>query len=153
MSDLKATLQSDLTQAIRTRDELTAATLRMALSAVTTEEVSGSAARTLSEAEVTAVLVKEAKKRREAAAAFGDAGRPELAEREEAELGVLQRYLPTPLTEQEVQEMVAEAVAGAARAGATGMAAMGRIMKELTPRVAGRYDGGKLAGLVRAALG
>lgn len=153
MTDLKATLQSDLTRAIRSRDELTAATLRMALAAVTTEEVSGSAARTLTDAEVTTVLVKEAKKRREAATAFRDAGRRELAEREEAELGVLQRYLPAPLSEQEVAAMVAEAVAGAADAGVTGMAAMGRVMKELTPRVAGRYDGGRLAGLVRAALG
>jgi hypothetical protein len=153
MTDLKATLQSDLTRAIRSRDELTAATLRMALAAVTTEEVSGPSARTLSDAEVTGVLVKEAKKRREAAAAFTDAGRVELADRENAELAVLQRYLPEPLSEQEVRAMVAQAVAEAAQAGATGMAAMGRVMKQLTPRVAGRFDGARLAGLVRAALG
>jgi uncharacterized protein YqeY len=153
MADLKATLQADLTGAIRSRDELAASTLRMALAAVTTEEVSGKAARTLSDAEVVGVLAKEAKRRREAAAAFTDAGRAELAERETAELGVLARYLPEPLSEAEVAAMVAEAVGAAAAAGITGMPAMGRVMKELTPRTSGRFDGGRLAGMVRAALG
>lgn len=152
MSDLKATLQSDLTDAIRSRDELTAATLRMALSAVTTEEVAGKTARILSDAEVIGVLTKEAKKRRESAAAFTEAGRPELAAREEAELGVLARYLPEPLGDDEVTAMVTEAVQAAAAAGVTGMPAMGRVMKDLTPRTAGRFDGGRLAGMVRAAL-
>jgi len=153
MSTLKQTLQSDLTEAIRSRDGLTSATLRMALSAVTTEEVAGKSARTLSDAEVMTVLTKEAKKRREAATAFTDAGRPELAEREMAELGVLSRYLPEPLTEEEVGAMVAGAVARVAEQGATGMAAMGRVMKELGPQTAGRFDGGKLAAMVRTALG
>jgi uncharacterized protein YqeY len=152
MTELKAALQHDLTEAIRARDELTAATVRMALAAITTEEVAGRSARTLSEDEVLAVLTREAKKRREAAAAFTDAGRSELAAREEAELGVLARYLPEPLADDEVAAMVATAVAEAAAGGATGMAAMGRIMKELTPRTAGRYDGGRLAAQVRAAL-
>ncbi len=150
--DLKATLQGDLTTAIKSRDELSAATLRMALTAVTTEEVAGKAARTLSDADVTGVLTREAKKRREAAAAFADAGRQELADRELAELGVLERYLPTPLTEQEVSALVTEAVAAAAEAGATGMGAMGRVMKDLTPRTAGRFDGAALAAMVRSAL-
>ena len=153
MSDLKATLQSDLTEAIRARDEVTSSTLRMALAAVTTEEVAGKAARTLTDAEVLGVLTKEAKKRREAAAAFAEGGRPELAAREEAELAVLNRYLPEPLTEQEVAVLVASAVAAAAEVGATGMAAMGRVMKELTPQTTGRFDGGRLAAMVRAALG
>ncbi len=152
MSDLKATLRSDLTDAIRSRDELAAATLRMALSAVTTEEVAGKAARTLSDAEVVGVLTKEAKKRRESAAAFTEAGRTELAAREEAELGVLARYLPEPLGDEEVAAMVAEAVRAAASAGLTGMPAMGRVMKDLTARTAGRFDGGRLAGMVRGAL-
>jgi uncharacterized protein YqeY len=152
MSQLKATLQSDLTEAIRARDELTVSTLRMALAAVTTEEVAGQSARVLSDAEVVSVLTKEAKKRREAAAAFSSANRPELADRETAELGVLARYLPEPLTEAEVQVLVDAAVAEAAAAGATGMPAMGRIMKQLTPQTAGRFDGGRLAALVRAAL-
>jgi uncharacterized protein len=153
MSTLKETLQSDLTAAIRSRDGLTAATLRMALTAVTTEEVSGKSARTLSDSEVMGVLTREAKKRREAATAFSDAGRAELAERELAELGVLSGYLPEPLTTQEVSAMVDATVAAVAAEGVTGMPAMGRVMKELTPRTAGRFDGGQLAQLVRAALG
>jgi hypothetical protein len=149
---LKARLQSDLTEAIRARDEITAATLRMALAAITTEEVAGKAARVLTDAEVVGVLTKEAKKRREAAAAFAEARRPELADRESAELAILTGYLPEPLGESEVQEMVAEAVAAAASAGVTGMPAMGRVMKDLTPRTSGRFDGARLAALVRAAL-
>ena len=152
MSTLKETLQADLTTAIRARDELTAATLRMALSAVTTEEVAGKVARTLSDADVLGVLTKEAKRRREAATAFTEANRPELAAREMAELGVLARYLPEPLTTQEVTELVEAAVAHVASEGATGMAAMGRVMKELTPQTAGRLDGGQLAAMVRSAL-
>ena len=152
MADLKATLQSDLTEAIRSRDEVTAATVRMALAAVTTEEVAGKVARTLTDDEVVGVLAKEAKKRREAATAFTDANRPELAERELAELAVLARYLPEPLTQAEVAQMVAAAVEQAAAAGATGMPAMGRVMKQLSAQTAGRFDGGQLAGMVRAAL-
>jgi uncharacterized protein YqeY len=98
------------------------------------------------------VLTKEAKKRQEAAAAFAGAGRPELAAREQAELAVLARYLPEPLTDAEVGELVTAAIVSAAAEGATGMAAMGRVMRELTPRTTGRYDGGRLAALVRSAL-
>jgi len=152
MSTLKETLQTDLTTAIRGRDQLTAATLRMALTAVTNEEVSGKSARTLSDAEVMGVLTKEAKKRREAATAFTDASRPELADRELAELSVLDRYLPEPLTAEEVGALVDAAVARLADEGVTGMPAMGRVMKEVSPQVAGRFDGGQLAAMVRAAL-
>lgn len=153
MPTLKETLQADLTTAIRSRDELTSATLRMALTAVTTEEVSGKSARTLTDAEVMGVLTKEAKKRREAATAFTDAQRPELAEREMAELAVLSGYLPPALTVDEVTVMVRDAVAQATAQGVTGMPAMGRVMKQVTPQTAGRFDGGQLAALVRAALG
>ena len=152
MSTMKETLQSHLTDAIRSRDELTSATLRMALTAVTNEEVSGKSARTLSDAEVVGVLTKEAKRRREAATAFADAARPELAARELAELDVLARYLPDPLTAEEVSAMVDAAVARLADEGVTGMPAMGRAMKELTAQTAGRFDGGQVAAMVRAAL-
>ncbi len=152
MSTLKETLQADLTTAIRSRDELTAATLRMALTAVTTEEVAGKSARILSDAEVMGVLTKEAKKRREAATAFTEASRPELADRELAELAVLERYLPEPLTADEVSTLVNAAVARLADQGVTGMPAMGRVMKELTAQTSGRFDGGELAAMVRAAL-
>ena len=153
MTTLKATLQSDLTEAIRSRDELASATLRMALSSITNEEVAGKEARTLSDDDVVGVLTREAKRRREAAAAFRDAGRPELADREDAELGVLTRYLPRPMTEQEVAVLVQTAVAAAAADGVTGMRAMGPVMKQVTSRTAGRFDGGAVATMVRAALG
>lgn len=153
MTTLKQVLQSDLTVAIRARDELSAATLRMALAAITTEEVAGRAARALSDEQVVAVLTREAKRRREAGEAFRAAGRQDLAQREAAELDVLARYLPEPMTQQEAADLVVQAVAGAQAAGVTGRAAMGRVMKELTPRTSGRFDGARLAALVRDALG
>ena len=152
MSDLKAQLQSDLTHAIRSRDEVTAATLRMALTAITTEEVAGSQARVLRHGEVVAVLSREAKRRREAADAFSAAGRLDLADREMAELDVLARYLPAPLEESDVADLVAAAVAEAAEAGVTGKQAMGRVMKQVSATTAGRFDGARLAAMVRAAL-
>ena len=152
MTSLKETLQADLTDAIRARDELTVATLRMALAGITTEEGSGRSARVLTDAEVVTVLTREAKKRREASSAFAAGGRPELAAREDAELEVLTRYLPAPLTEAEVAALVSAAVGRCAEEGVTGMPAMGRVMKELTGTTAGRFDGGRLAAMVRAAL-
>ena len=155
MSDapaLKVRLQSDLTEAIRHRDELRAATLRMALTAIRSEEVAGDTARQLADTEVIAVLMREAKKRREAATAFQDAGRPEKAARERDELGVLQDYLPSQLSDGDLAALVAEEVAAAAAAGATGMPAMGRVMKAVQPRVAGQAEGGRVAAEVRRQL-
>ena len=151
-SPLKAHLQSELTGAIRSRDEVRTATLRMALTAIRSEEVSGSVARDLSDGEVVAVLGREAKKRREAATAFDGAGRADRAQRERDELGVLQGYLPTQLSDEDLAALVAEEVAVAAAAGATGMGAMGRVMKGVQPRVAGRADGGRVAAEVRRRL-
>src|SRR3954471_21357620 len=108
---LKERLQADLTTAMKARDELGAATLRMALTAVTTEEVAGKQARVLSDDEVLTVLTKEAKKRREAAEAFDGAGRGELATRERAEGEVLAGYLPAQLGEDELAEIVRAAIA------------------------------------------
>ena len=153
MSDLKAKLQDDLTDAMRARDELRTATLRMALTAVTNEEVAGKTARELADDEVVGVLAKEAKKRRESAQAFTDGGRPELAERELAEAAVLDAYLPAQLSDDELRELVAGAVAAATAAGAEGPRAIGVVMKALQPQVAGRADGGRVAKEVRAQLG
>ncbi len=150
MSDLEQRLKDDLTTAIRARDELASATLRMALTAVKNEAVSGAEARELTDAEVVTVLGREAKKRRESATAYDDAARPELAARERAELGVLETYLPAQLTDEELTAMVADAVA---ETGADSPKAMGSVMKVLTPRIAGRADGAKVAAAVRAALG
>lgn len=149
---LKETLQSDLQTAIKSRDELTAATLRMALAAVTNAEVAGKQARELSDDDVLAVLDKEAKKHRESATAYRDANRPELAEREEAELGVLSRYLPEPLNEDEVSAIIDAAIADAADAGKVGMAAMGPVMQQVTAATRGRADGKTVSGIVRQRL-
>ena len=152
MSALKDQLQSDLTAAIRAQDELTMATLRMALSAITNAEVSGKQARQLSDDEVVVVLTSEAKKRREAAESFDGAGATDRADRERAELGVLQRYLPEQLSEDEIKQIVADAVAAVAADGTTGPAAMGAVMKVVTPQTRGRADGGQVAALLKAAL-
>ncbi|GAA4878100.1 GatB/YqeY domain-containing protein [Serinicoccus chungangensis] len=147
---LKATLQQDLTAAMRAKDKVRAGTLRMTLSAVTTEEVAGKQARELSDDEVLRVITKEAKKRREAAEAYTGASRPELAAQEEAELEVLEAYLPAQLSDAELDELARAAVA---ESGATDMRGMGQVMKVLQPRVAGRAEGGRVAASVKQALG
>ncbi|HEY5184477.1 MAG TPA: GatB/YqeY domain-containing protein [Actinomycetes bacterium] len=152
MSELKNRLHADLTDAMRARDELTTATLRMALTAVTNAEVAGNTAKELSDAEVVGALQREAKKRREAAEAYDGAGRPELAQRERAELAVVEGYLPAAMSDAELEALVAAAVAAVATAGATGPKAMGQVMKALQPQVAGRADGAAVAARVRAAL-
>jgi uncharacterized protein len=149
MAQLKDRLRSDLTTAMKARDELRAATLRMVLTAVTNAEVAGAAARELSDDEVVTVLTREAKKRREAAEAFTAGHRPELAERERAEAGVLADYLPEQLTDAELSALVTTAIA---EASAEGPRAMGQVMKAVTPRVAGRADGGRVAAEVKRQL-
>ncbi len=150
---LKARLQSDLTTAMKGRDELSAATIRMALTAITNEEVAGKEHRELTDDDVVTVLGREAKKRREAAEAYDAANRPELADRERAELGVIQGYLPQAMDEAEVRAIIDAAVAQVAATGASGGAAMGQVMKIVQPQVKGRADGGQVAALVKAALG
>lgn len=152
MTTLKSKLQTDLTAAIKDRDELRSATLRLTLSAITKEEVAGKSARELSDAEVLKVITSEAKKRREAAEAFAQGGRPEQAEREKAEGALLAEYLPEQLSDDELEQIVAQAVAEAKGAGAEGPKAMGQVMKIVNPKVAGRAEGSRVAGLVRKLL-
>ena len=146
---LKATLQSDLTDAIRQRDQVRSGTLRLALTAITNEEVSGTEAHELSDDEVLKVLAKEAKKRKEASTAYTGAGRPELAATEESELVVLEAYLPAQLSDDELTTIVAAAIE---QTGATGMPQLGQVMKVAQGVVAGRADGGRVAAVVKAAL-
>ena len=146
---LKATVQSDLHDAMRARDKVRSGALRMALTSITNEEVAGKEARQLSDDEVLKVLVKEAKKRKEAATAYRDAGHPDRAEAEEAELAVLEAYLPAQLDDAELEALVAQAVT---ETGATGMPQMGQVMKAAQALVAGRADGGRVAAAVKAAL-
>lgn len=153
MSELKATLQADLTAATKAADKVALGTLRMALAAITNEEVSGKEARELSDTEVIAVLGKEAKKRRESIEAYTAAQRADLAGIEAAELAVLEKYLPAALSDDEIADIIAKAVAGATSSGLEGMKAMGAVMKIVTPQVTGRADGGAVAAAVRKALG
>ena len=152
MSELKVNLQNDLTNAIRAKDQLTTGTLRMVLSAITNEEVSGKNARELSDQEVITVLNREAKKRKEAATAFDDAKRSELADRERAELEVLSKYLPEALSDEALTTIIRDAVAQVTAAGQSGPSAMGSVMKLVSPQVAGRADGAAVAAAVKTAL-
>ncbi len=150
MDELKERLRSDLTSAMRARDQVRLRTIRMALSAITNEEVAGKAAHDLSDEDILKVLAREAKKRREAADAFAAAGRTEQAQAERAEGEVLASYLPAQLDDDELRGLVAAAIT---ETGATGMPGMGQVMKTVTPRVAGRADGGRVAAEVRRQLG
>ena len=152
MSALKDRLRSDLTTAMKARDELRSATLRMVLSAVTNAEVAGKVARELTDDEVVGVLTTEAKKRREAATAFDDGGRDEMAERERAEAAVIADYLPEQLTEEDVVAIVTGAIDQAGARG-EGMRAMGKVMGLVTPQTKGRADGSVVAAEVRRQLG
>jgi uncharacterized protein YqeY len=147
---LKEKLQSDLTDAIRSRSEVKSGTIRMLLAAITTEEVSGKSARVLTDSEIVTVLSREAKKRREAVEAYVAAKRSDLADKEKAEGDVIAEYLPAQLSEDEIKKMIADAIT---ETGAAGPAGMGLVMKVLSPKIAGKADGGLVSGLVKAALG
>ena len=153
MAELKDRLQSDLTESIKARDEMRSGTIRMVLAAITTEEVSGKEARELTDDDVITVLGREAKKRREAAQAYDEAGRVELADKERAELTVIDAYLPAQLSAQEVQAIVDAAVSEVSAEGLEGGRAMGAVMKIVQPKVKGRADGSQVAASVKAALG
>jgi hypothetical protein len=149
MAELKKRLRADLSASMKARDTLRTRTLRMALTAVANEEVAGAAARELSDDEVLKVLAKEAKKRRDAAEAFESAGRENQAVSERAEGEVLAAYLPAQLSDADLAALVAAAIE---ETGASGMSAMGQVMKAVTPQVAGRADGARVAAEVRRRL-
>jgi uncharacterized protein len=149
MPGLKDRLRADLTTSMKERDEVRTRTLRMALTSVSNEEVAGKSARELTDDEVLRILAREAKRRREAAAAFQEAGRDEQAAAERAEDAVLSDYLPAQLSDAEITEIVATVIADT---GASGMAAMGQAMKAVTPQIAGRAEGSRVAAEVRRQL-
>lgn len=151
MGQLKDRLRSDLTVAMKARDEVRSGTLRMVLTAVTNAEVAGKQARQLSDDEVIGVLTSEGKKRREAAEAFETAGRTSSAERERAEAAVIADYLPAQLDGAEITALVAQAIDQTGAAG-EGMRAIGKVMGVLQPQVRGRADGGAVAAEVRRQL-
>jgi uncharacterized protein YqeY len=152
MNELKARLRTDLTAAIKARDEVRSSTIRMILTAVSSAEVAGSVAKELSDDEMLSVLATEAKKRREAAVAFEEGNRPEMAAKERAEAMVIADYLPAQLTPDEIADVVTAAVEQLGAAGA-GPKAMGKVMGLVQPKVKGRADGAAVAAEVRRQLG
>jgi uncharacterized protein len=149
MPTLKDQLRADLTTAMKARDHTRTRTLRMALTSISNEEVSGTAAHDLTDDQIVKILMREAKRRREAAAAFADAGRADQAAAERAEEDVLVGYLPAQLDDTELASLVAAAIA---ETGASGMSGIGQVMKVITPRVAGRAEGSRVAAMVRSQL-
>ena len=152
MSALKSRIQADLTEAIKAGDETVKSTLRMALAAVTNAEVAGDEAVALNDDQVVKVLQAESKKRAEAAELYDQAGRAESAAKERAEAEVLARYLPAALGADELRRVVDEEVAAAAANGATGMKAMGQVVKAVRERVGSGADGSVIADMVKSAL-
>ena len=146
---LKEKLQSDLTDAIRSKDGVKSGTIRMLLAAITNEEVAGKSAKVLSDAEVITVLSREAKKRREAVEAYTNAKRDDLANKEKEEAAVIALYLPEQLSEADIKNLITDAIA---ETNASGPSGMGLVMKVLQPKIAGKADGGLVSSLVKAAL-
>lgn len=154
MSELKSKLRADLTTSMKAKDALRTNTLRMLLAAVQTAEVAGAQARELSDADVIAVLAKEAKKRNESAVIYEQAGRGELAANERAENEIIDEYLPTPLTDAEVADLVDTAIAQVAEQNGErpGMRQMGQVMKIATGLADGRADGSRVSAAVKSRL-
>ena len=152
MSDLKDRLRTDLTASMKARDSLRSSTLRMLLTSITNAEVAGKEQRQLTDEDVVGVLSTEAKKRREAAAAFEDAGRVDSAEKERAEAGIIADYLPQQLDDTEIRALVSATIDSLGARG-EGMRGMGKVMGALQPQVKGRADGGAVAAEVRRQLG
>ncbi|WP_462418613.1 GatB/YqeY domain-containing protein [Kytococcus sp. Marseille-QA3725] len=150
MSELKQQISSDLTTAMKARDKVTSATLRMIMTAIQNAQVAGSSSKELTDEEVLSVITKEGKKRRDAIAEYEKAGRPELAESEQSELAVIEAYLPAQLSDEELGALVAEAVS---EAGVTEKSQMGQAMKAAQAKVAGRAEGGRVAAAVKKHLG
>lgn len=151
MSTLKDRLRTDLTSAMKARDKARAGTLRMVMASITEAEVAGKEAKELTDDEIITILTREAKKRREAATAFAEGGRPEQAEKETAEAAVITEYLPAQLSAEEIADLVSKAIAQSG-AAEEGMRAMGKVMGILTPQTKGKADGGAVAAEVRKQL-
>jgi len=151
MAILKDRLRSELTASMKARNVLRSSTLRMVLTAITNAEVAGKQARELSDDDIVGVLASESKKRREAATAFADAGRGELAAKEDAEAAVIAEFLPRPLSEPDIRDLVSQTIAELGVEG-EGMRAMGRVMGALSAATKGRADGAFVSAEVRRQL-
>ena len=152
MSSVKAQLQTDLTTAMKARDEVATSTIRMLRAAIMNAEVAGSEAIELTDDQAIAVLQSEAKKRTEAAEVYAEAGRDESAAKERAELAIIERYLPAAMSDAELEGIVDEEIAAAAANGAEGGKAMGMVIKAVRERAGASADGGRIAALVKSKL-
>jgi hypothetical protein len=148
----KSQLQDDLTAAMRSRDDVAVATLRMLLAAVRKAEVAGESQVELSDDQLIGVVRSELRKRTEASEMYRTGGRPELADREAAEADVLRRYLPAQMDDDVLQEIVTEEVARAAADGITGPKAMGNVVKAVRERVGTEAEGARVAAAVKEAI-
>ena len=133
--------------AMRAKDKLRLSTIRMVMAAIKQREIDERIE--LGDEDVLAILTKMVKQRKDSKAQYDDAGRPELAEKEAAEITIIEAFLPQPLSEEEVTSLIANAITNS---GATSMQDMGKVMAELKPTITGRADMGKVSGLVRAQL-
>lgn len=149
---LTSRLQSDLTAAMKARDEVATSTIRMLRAAIMNAQVAGDTAIELDDDQAIAVLQAEAKKRQEAAQVYADAGRTEQAAKERAELEIIERYLPAALSDAELEAIVDEEIAAAAATGAAGGKAMGLVIKGVRERAGAAADGGRIAALVKSKL-
>ncbi|RMG11805.1 MAG: GatB/YqeY domain-containing protein [Deltaproteobacteria bacterium] len=147
MATLLDKMTDDMKAAMKARDTARVQAIRMLVSAVKNKRIE--LGRELTDEDIIGVLSSEAKRRREAAEQYEAGGRPELAEKERAELAVIQSYLPQPLSEEEVGQIVDEAIAAT---GASSPSDMGKVMGQVMPRVKGRFDGSRVKDLVLARL-
>lgn len=151
---LEETLHADMIAAMKARDKELTTTLRMAIGALKNEKVAGKQARELTEADEIAVLQREVRTRKDSAEAYTDGGRPELAEKELAEVEMLSKYLPAALSDADLDALVAEEIAAveAASGEKPTLRAMGAVIKAVNARAAGRAEGAAVAAKVKAAL-
>ena len=147
MSEILDTLKEDIKDAMRARDTERLSTLRMLHSSIKNRAIDQR--KDLSDEDVTEVLTKEAKKRRQSAEAYEDGNRPELAEKERNELEIIKGYLPEPLTDEEVAEIIDEVIEAT---GAESRREMGKVMGAVIPRIKGRYDASKVKDVVLEKL-
>lgn len=146
----KQQLKDQLKESMLAKDELRTSVLRFVLSGITYYEINkGGAGYEATDEDVMAVIQKEVKQRRDSIEQFENAGRQDLADKEKAELTILQTYLPAQMGEEEVRKLVEEAVA---TTGATTQQDMGKVMGALMPKVKGKADGGLVSRLVKEAL-
>lgn len=149
---IKAQLQTDLTVAMKARDEVATSTIRMLRAAITNAEVSGAEAVELTDDQVIAVLRSEAKKRVESAEVYEQNGRDEAATKERAELAVIERYLPAAMSDEQLEAIVAEELAAAVADGAEGGKVVGMVIKAVRERVGAAADGARIAAMVKTKL-